>query len=100
MEMYGQLHALLALSSGKQLPVRTGGWVGLRAGIDVEKNILLLSRIEPQFLGRPTRSLVAIPTELCYVLDLQNLLMKMWNQYSEPQSTIRGQVAPFLTRNL
>jgi hypothetical protein len=49
-----------------------GGWVDLRQYrcCGEEKNILLLSGIEPQFLGRSTRSLVAILTELYYVLDL------------------------------
>jgi hypothetical protein len=40
-------------------------WVGLRTGLDVEKRkFLTLLGLEPRYLGRPARSLVAISTEL------------------------------------
>jgi hypothetical protein len=63
MEVSGELHAPAALlpvpilqeAGSTPEPVWTCG---------EEKNILSLKRSEPPFLGRPDRSLVAIPTEL------------------------------------
>jgi hypothetical protein len=42
------------------------GCVSLRVGLDDagRENLLVLSRIEPQFLGSPTFNLVTIPTEM------------------------------------
>ena len=45
--------------------------MGLRAGVaalENEKNLLLLSGIEPSFLSRPAHSLVAIPTEPSWLM--------------------------------
>jgi hypothetical protein len=66
MEVSGQLHDPAVLSAKETNPVThcIVGWVGPRAGLDIVKIILLLPGIEPKLLGRPARSLVAIPTEI------------------------------------
>jgi hypothetical protein len=56
-----QRHALAALYPGERTPGThcTGGWVGLRAGLDTEvrgKTLSPLSGIEPRSPGRPVRS--------------------------------------------
>lgn len=44
-----QLHALATLPQGKELPVPTGDWMGLRASLDAieKREISSLSGIEP-----------------------------------------------------
>jgi hypothetical protein len=47
-----------------------GNWMGPEARLGVmEKSLLPLPGIEPRFLDRPSRSLVAIPTDLYHVLS-------------------------------
>jgi hypothetical protein len=42
-----------------------------------KKNLMLLPGIKPRLLDRPPRSLVAIPTELCYfIIFIHALLIK------------------------
>jgi hypothetical protein len=50
-------------------PSTKGGWVSPRANLDIEgeKNLFLQPEIEPQFLCRPTSSLVTVLTELSQV---------------------------------
>jgi hypothetical protein len=68
MEVSDQLHATSDLPQKNTSGTHCiGGLVDTRAVMDVtkiRKNVLPLSGIEPQFLGYPVRSLVAIPTEL------------------------------------
>jgi hypothetical protein len=57
----GHRHASAALCSGERTPGThcTGGWVGLRAGLDTEvrgKHPLPLLGIKPRSPGRPVRS--------------------------------------------
>jgi hypothetical protein len=61
MGMSGPRHAPAALYPGERTPSThcTGGWVGLRAGLDTEvrgKNLLPLPGIEPRSPGRPVHS--------------------------------------------
>jgi hypothetical protein len=67
MEVSGQLHALAALPPGKEPPYpldrRLVGPQSRCGRCGEGKNLLPLSGIESRFLDRPTRSLVAIPTE-------------------------------------
>jgi hypothetical protein len=61
MGMSGQRHAPAALWPGERTPGTrgTGGWAGLRAGLDTEvreKNPLPLLWFEPRSPGRPVRS--------------------------------------------
>jgi hypothetical protein len=61
MGVSGQRHAPAALYHGERSPDThcTGGWVGLRAGLDTEvtgKSSLPLPGIEPRSPGRPVRS--------------------------------------------
>jgi hypothetical protein len=55
--MRGQLHALAALSPGKEswYPLGRRDWVGPSATLDAveKKNLFPLPEIETQFLGRP-----------------------------------------------
>jgi hypothetical protein len=45
--------------------VRRPGEAQIRSGrYSKEKNLLLLPAVKPRYLGRPARSLVAVPTEL------------------------------------
>jgi hypothetical protein len=75
MEVSCQLHAPATLTPGTEPPVTDsiGGYMGPRAGLEVRgmrKCSLNLPGIEPRFLGRLTRSLVAIPTKLSRLLPL------------------------------
>jgi hypothetical protein len=50
--------------------------VGPRANLDaVEKVLLPLLGIEPRFLGSPSRSLVAVLTELCNSPCLRSVIL-------------------------
>jgi hypothetical protein len=63
MDVSGQFHAPAALPpQGKspRYPLNSRGQSGLNGG---EKNLLLVLGIEPRFLSRPSRRLVAIPTD-------------------------------------
>jgi hypothetical protein len=65
MEVSGQRQAPTALPPGKgpfyQFYRRLGGPHSRSVRYGTEKNLLRLLGIEPRFLGRPTRNLVAIP---------------------------------------
>jgi hypothetical protein len=62
----GQIYALGAVCPGKQhlVPRRMGGAQSQSGPYEEQKNLLSLPGIERQFLSRPARSLVTIPTEL------------------------------------
>jgi hypothetical protein len=66
--MSGKLHALAALYKEKELPYplhsRLGGPQSQPGLYAEERNIWPLPGIEPWFLERPSRSLVAVPTIL------------------------------------
>ena len=70
MEVCGQFHALAILNPREKESPSTwkeGGCVGSGAGMDTfvyEKNLLLMSRIEPQPLSCPACTLVTILTTL------------------------------------
>jgi hypothetical protein len=65
MESSDQLHAPAALTAPGTHCIK--GWVRPRAGLDVmeKKTLFPLPGNKPHILGRPARSLVTIPTELC-----------------------------------
>jgi hypothetical protein len=66
MEDNGQIHASAALPPVKQSPIhRERGWVGRRTALDTSETGKLQSvlKIEPRFLGRPSRNLISIRTE-------------------------------------
>jgi hypothetical protein len=75
--MNGQLHALAALSKEKELPYtlhrRLGGPQSQSGRFGEERNIWPLPAIDPWFLGRPSRSLVAVPTELFPSISFREL---------------------------
>jgi hypothetical protein len=62
----GQLHASAALASVERISGSRlmGGWVGLRAGLDIP-----LPGIKPRFLGRPVPSPVTILLLLLLLLS-------------------------------
>jgi len=66
--MNGQLHALVALYKEKELPYllnrRLGGSQSQSRRFEEERNLWPVPAIEPLFLVCPSRSLVAVPTEL------------------------------------
>jgi hypothetical protein len=66
MEVSGQPHASVALARGKShlVSIGSGGWVGLRAGLDTmeKRKILSLPGNEPRSSGPET---VATLTKLC-----------------------------------
>jgi hypothetical protein len=70
MKLTGQLHTVATLSSPsgevKQDTHLKRGWVGSRAGLHVVEKTKSLAPVgnRERFLGRPSRSLVPIPTEL------------------------------------
>jgi hypothetical protein len=58
-----QARAALPPEETSDCTYRIGGWVCPIVGQDVmEKTILPMLGIEPQFLGRPARSLISIST--------------------------------------
>jgi hypothetical protein len=69
MEVGSQLHAPdalpLANSPPYSLPKGLGAFLSPRGRNADEKRLFLLPGIEPQLLGRPARSAVAIPIGLC-----------------------------------
>jgi hypothetical protein len=77
MGVSGQHHVPAALYPGERIPGThcTGGWVGLRAGLDTDARRKILCPCRGSNPGRPVRSQTTILTELRRLLNNNILIM-------------------------
>jgi hypothetical protein len=73
MKVNGELYAVVALPPRKDPPHRAGNWEGTKSRSGRCGELKLFPRVEPRLLGRPSRDLVTILTELSRLPDLDDL---------------------------